>query len=249
MHVVFWGIELPYSFITRKLSIIINHKKMKKIIFAALISGCMLLTSCDVLLGIANQLQGIANLANCEYSLKNINNISVAGVNVKNITNGNISLADVAKLSAALLTKNVPLSMDVNINVKNPTTNNASLTTLDWILELEGKEFCNGTSNKSYSINAGSTSAIPLSVSTDIYSLFSKNGIESLKNFVSSFASDGTSSKVGLKIKPSINVGGVDFPSPKFITLEKQVGGNSSTSTTTTNTNNSGSTTKPTSFK
>lgn len=216
---------------------------MKKIIIAAVLSCCIMFVSCNALQGIASQLQGLANLANCEYALKNVSNLTVAGVNVKNITDGKIGLADIAKLTAALVSKKVPLNMDVNIDVKNPTTSNAALTAMDWILEIDGTEFANGISNKAYDILAGKTTSIPLGVSTDIYSLFSSDGIESLKNFVSSFTSDGISSKVGLKIKPSLNVGGVSIPSPTYIKLEKGVGkkSGSSTSTSTSTNSNSGS--------
>ena len=61
---------------------------MKKIIIAAVLSCCIMFVSCNALQGIASQLQGLANLANCEYALKNVSNLTVAGVNVKNITDG-----------------------------------------------------------------------------------------------------------------------------------------------------------------
>ena len=168
-----------------------------------------------------------------QYSLKNVSNVTVAGVNVKNITDGNIKAADVVKLSAAILSKNVPLVMDVNVNVKNPTTSNASLTNMDWICEIDGTQFANGTTNKTYTISPNATTAVPLSVNTDIYSMFSKDGLESLKTFVNSFNNDGTSSKVALKIKPSVNIGGVSVPAPNYIKLEKATGTNSNNSVQT----------------
>lgn len=224
----------------------------KKIILAALAAATLMMSSCEVLTQLGKELQSVANLANCQYNLKNVSNVSVAGVNVKNITNGNISAGDVLKLSSALLAKKVPLTMDVNIGVTNPTANPATLSTMDWIMEIEGTEFANGTTTKSFNITPNAQSTVPLSVSTDIYSMFSGNGIESLKSFVNSFTSDGTSSKVALKIKPSLNVGGVVIPSPNFIKLEKEISGSSlngnsnnststSTSTNTNNNNNSGS--------
>lgn len=189
-------------------------------LFIGLAVVSMMATSCSVL----NQLMGVANLVNCSYNLKDVQNVYVAGVNVKDVTNGNISAADVMKLSAALLQKNVPLTMDVNVNVTNPTTSSAALTTMDWICEIDGKQFANGTSNKTYTINPNATTTVPLAVSTDIYSMFSKDGINALKNFVGSFQNDGTNSKVAIKIKPSVNVGGVLIPTPNYINLEKKTG-------------------------
>ena len=191
------------------------------------------LTSCEILTGILSDLSSVANLANCTYDLKNVSNVYIAGVNVKNACNGNITATDVVKLSAALLSKKVPLSMDVNVNVTNPTTQQASLTAMDWICEIDGTQFANGNSNKTYNITPNNTTAVPLSVNADIYSMFSKDGIESLKKFVNSFSNDGTSSKVASKIKPSVNVAGTVVQSPKYITLEKKTG--------STSNNNSGS--------
>ena len=59
---------------------------MKKITFVFILAGSILLSSCDVLLSVLNQAASVANLTNCDFSLKNVSNVSVAGVNVKNLT-------------------------------------------------------------------------------------------------------------------------------------------------------------------
>ena len=81
---------------------------MKKIILAAITISCLLLSSCSVF----NQIQEMANLANCDYDLKNVTNIHIAGVNVQKAINGNISVSDITKLSAALLCSTLFYAMD-----------------------------------------------------------------------------------------------------------------------------------------
>lgn len=211
---------------------------MKKILLAAMLSCCLVFTSCEVFKSITNQLQGLANLANCTYALKNVSNLSVAGVNVKNITNGNISAADVVKIGAAIVAKRVPLSMDLNIDITNPTQQAASLTSMDWIMEIDGRQMAAGATASNYQIPAGRTTAVPLCIATDIYELFSKDGTTALTNFIKSFSSDGTSSKVAVKIKPSVNIGGVNFPAPNYITLEKNTGSNNNNNNTSTGSSN-----------
>ena len=197
----------------------------KKIISCMLIAAtCMTFSSCEVLQSMGNQMAELANLSNCEYSLKDVTGLTVAGVNVKKLTNGQITASDVLNLTSALVNKKVPMSMNVNINVKNPTDNNAALSMMDWILDIDGSQFANGTSNQKYTITKKATTAVPLGVNTDLYSMFSKDGITSLKNFVSSFKNDGTSSKVGLRIKPSLNVGSYTVPMPNYIKVEKKTG-------------------------
>lgn len=190
----------------------------------AVVAACTTLSACSVLSSLANQAAGLANLANCEYNLKNISNLTVAGVNVKNLTNGNINASDVLKLSSALLSKAIPMAMDVNIDVKNPTDRNAAMTAMDWILDIDGSQFAQGNSTKNITINKLATTTVPLGVNTDLYSMFSKDGLNSLKNFVSSFKNDGTSSKVGLRIKPSLSVGSYTVPMPNYIKVEKKTG-------------------------
>ena len=211
---------------------------MKRTLVAVIVAGSLLCSSCTFLDNLANNLSSIANLVNCEYSLKNVSNVSVAGVNVKNVTSGNISATDVVMLVSAITAKQVPLALDVNINVKNPTTRSALLTTMDWALDVAKTEFATGVTNQNYNIVANTTTTVPLGVSTDLYRLFSKDGIESLKTFASSFTKDGTSSQLGLRIRPSVSAAGQTFKAPSYIQIMKPT--TAGTTGTGTGTNSSG---------
>jgi len=210
---------------------------MKKITLVLALAGSILLSSCDVLTQLADQFTSVANLANCEFNLKNVSNVSVAGVNVKNLTQGNLSATDVVKLVAAYQSKQVPLSMNVNVDVTNPTTTQAAMTALDWILSIDGTDMANGVNTNSYTIKPSATTTVPLGVNTDLGQLFSQKGLDALKNFASSFTSEGISSKVGLRVKPSLAVGTAVVPFPDYIKLEKKTGSSTTTSSTSTNTN------------
>lgn len=194
---------------------------MKKSVILCAALGCMLFSSCTLLDNLANNLSSIANLVNCEYSLKNVSNVSVAGVNVKNVINGNISATDVVLLAAAITNKQVPLALDVNINVKNPTDRQAMLSMMDWALDIAQTQFATGSTTKSYDIKPMNTSVVPLGVSTDLYRIFSKEGLNSLKTFAASFNSEGKSSQVGLKIRPSLTVANQTIKAPDYIQIMK----------------------------
>ena len=199
---------------------------MKKITLVLALAGSILFSSCDVLTEIASQFSSVANLANCDFSLKNVSNVSVAGVNVKNVTQGNLSATDVVKLVAAYQSKKVPLSMNVNIDVTNPTTTQAAMTALDWILAIDGTDMANGVNSNSYTIKPSATTTVPLGVNADLGDLFSKKGVDALKTFASSFTNEGISSSVGLRVRPSLSVGTSQVPFPDYIKLEKKTGKN-----------------------
>lgn len=203
---------------------------MKKITFAILMAGCILLNSCDVLADLASQFNSVANLANCKFDIKNVTNVNVAGVNVKNLTQGNLTAADVVKLVAAYQAKKVPMNMNLNLDVTNPTTTQAAMTALDWILAVDGTDLANGVNSNSYTIKPSATTVVPLGVNADLAELFTKKTLDALKNFASSFTNEGISSMVGLRVKPSLAVGEVQVPFPDYIKLEKKTG--SATSTT-----------------
>lgn len=197
---------------------------MKKITFAILMAGCILLNSCDVLADLANQVNSVANLVNCEFNIKNVTNVNVAGVNVKNVAQGNLTAADVVRLVAAYQAKKVPLNMNLNMDVKNPTTTQAAMTALDWILAVDGTDMATGVNSNNYVIKPSTTTMVPLGVNADLASLFTQKTLDALKNFASSFTSEGISSMVGLRVKPSISVGDVQVPFPDYIKLEKKTG-------------------------
>ena len=212
---------------------------MKKTLIIVTVASSLLFASCTFLDNLANNLSSIANLANCEYSLQNVSNVSVAGVNVRNIASGQISATDVVMLASAITSKKVPLSLNVNIGVKNPTDRSALLTTMDWALDVAAREFATGTTNQNYNITAQKTTTVPLGVSTDLYQIFSGSGVEALKTFASSFTKEGTSSQLGLRIRPSISVAGQTIKSPSYIQIMKPATQN--TGNTTGNNGNNGS--------
>ncbi len=187
-------------------------------------AGSILLSSCDIINQLASDIAGVANLRNCKFALKNVNNVSVAGVNVKNLTSGNLSATDIVKLVAAYQSKKVPLSMNMNVGITNPTQQQASMTALDWILAIDGTDIANGANNRKYTIVPNATTTVPLGVNTDLGELFSKKGLDALKNFASSFSSNGTSSKVGIRVRPSMNVGSQQVSFPDYIKLEAKTG-------------------------
>ena len=191
---------------------------MKKLI--ALVAVCLICVSCDVM----NQVAETANLVRkCKFSLENVQNVTLAGINLKNINTSSLTATNVAKLGAALLTKNLPLDMTVNVGIQNPTTKPASLNAMDWKVAIDNVDMASGSTNKKVSVPSKSKTAMPLSFNINTYDVFSKDGISAVKNFVSSFSQkDATSSRVAIKVNPTVAIGSQSLKLG-YMTLSKQV--------------------------
>ena len=186
---------------------------MKK--FIGILAVSFLFASCDIW----SQIEQTAALQNCKFSLKNVQDVAIAGVKIKNIKN--LSASDIVKLTTAIASKKIPLDLNVNVGIQNPSQQKAAINGFDWICAIDGKDFVSGAVDNKYSIPANSTITMPLAINTDIYSLFSSGNIETLKKFINSFSDDATSSRVAVKIKPSVYIGEQKMQFPNFITLEK----------------------------
>lgn len=191
---------------------------MKKLI--ALVAVCLICVSCDIM----NQVAETANLVRkCKFSLDNVQSVSLAGINLKNINTSSLTATNVAKLGAALLTKNLPLNMTVNVGIQNPTTKPASLNAMDWKVAIDNMEMATGSTNKKVSVPSKSKTAMPLSFNINTYDVFSKDGISAVKNFVSSFSQkDATSSRVAIKVNPTVAIGSQSVKLG-YMTLAKQI--------------------------
>lgn len=196
---------------------------MKKLYLIIATFFAVTFTSCTVMQQVAQQMAELEALTKCEFNLDNITNVSIAGIKISDLKNGNIGIMDGLKLSNALLNKQIPINMDVNIDITNPSIKTASMNVMDWICEINGTPLVSGTNNEKYVINANSTSKVPLNVTTDIYSLFSETGVDALKTFVKTFTDENAESKVTIKVKPSLAIGATTYQYPDYFKIEKKI--------------------------
>ncbi|MCK9302255.1 MAG: hypothetical protein PHF76_02990 [Bacteroidales bacterium] len=186
---------------------------MKK--FLSLIIICIAFTSCDVL----TQIQQTIALKNCNFALDKVKSVSVAGIDVSK--NTQLTIANIATLTNALLNKKLPFSTTVQMAVENPGDLQARMGSFDWICAIDGQDIVNGTINTVYTIAAKSETNVPLSINVDIFEIFSNQGIEAIKTFATSLsAPEDFLSHIGIRIKPSITVGSTQLQYPDYITLK-----------------------------
>ena len=177
------------------------------------------LASCDVLTQVAQ----MANFANCKFNFNSVDQIQMLGVNLsKGMSKSDLNAAQLLSLANALANKKLPVSFNVNIGVNNPNTIPASMSKMDYIVSLNGKEVISTTLNKSVNVGANSSSVVSIPITTDLFQLFSGESADALLNLAFKLA--GASSEpvnVGLKVKPYISINGQQLAYPDFISMNK----------------------------
>jgi hypothetical protein len=177
------------------------------------------LASCDVLTQVAQ----MANFANCKFNFNSVDQIQMLGVNLsKGMSKSDLNAAQLLSLANALANKKLPVSFNVNVGVNNPNTIPASMSKMDYIVSLNGKEVISTTLNKSVNVGANSSSVVSIPITTDLFQLFSGESADALLNLAFKLA--GASSEpvnVGLKVKPYISINGQQLAYPDFISMNK----------------------------
>ncbi len=191
--------------------------KLKKTLIILFVT--MGLASCDVL----NQVAQMANLVNCTFDFNSVNQIQMLGVNLsKGMSKTDLNATQLLSLADAIMRKQLPVTFNVNVDVKNPNSIAAAMTKMDYILTLNGKQVVSTTMNNGINVPANSSSVVSIPITTDLFQLFSGESADAIVNLAFKLA--GASSNpvnVGLKVKPYINIGNQQLAYPDFISMNK----------------------------
>ena len=177
------------------------------------------LASCDLLTQVAQ----MANFANCSFDFNSLNQIQMLGIDLsKGMTKDNLNITQGLALVNAISNRTLPVTFNVNLDVKNPNSIAASMAKMDYIISLNGKEVVSTTLNKSVNVPANSTNMVTIPISTDLFQLFSGESADAIVNLAFKLA--GASSNpvnIGIKVKPYITIGSQQLAYPDYITINK----------------------------
>lgn len=191
--------------------------KIKRIILIILVA--VGLSSCDVL----QQMSQMATFAKCTFDFDSVNSVQMLGINLhKGMTKSDLNVGQLLQLTNALMSKSLPVTFNVNLDINNPNATDASMTKMDYILTLNNKQVISTTMDSSISVPANSSNVVTIPVTTDLFQLFSGESAEAILNLAFKLA--GATSdpvNVGIKIKPYIIVGNQQLAYPDYITLNK----------------------------
>ncbi len=193
----------------------------KKSLSLALIAGMIWLTSCDVL----QQVAEMAAFTKCQFRLSTVENLSLAGVDVQQKKKlSDLTFTDAARVTSAFATGTLPLSLTLNVQVKNPNAAQASMNKLEWILLIDGIEMVSGVNQNRVNVPAnGGVATLPLRISVDLNKALSGKSKDAILNFGFNLAGLGNQpTRITLKAKPSIVVGNQTLDYPGYLSVENE---------------------------
>lgn len=165
-------------------------------------------------------------MADCVYEFHSVEKITLAGVKVGSASKlKDLAFPDLAKITQSYLSGTLPAKFTANISIQNPNKKLAALEKMEWKMFVEDVEIVNGVMDKRVEIGAGLSTIMPIDVELNLMTLLKDESKKELLNFALNLAdAGGTPTKLSIKIKPSVRVGGVLIATPNFFTVNTSVG-------------------------
>jgi len=182
-----------------------------------ILSGC----------GVSRQVRQASSLATCDFRIRSVEKVTLAGVVLDDIKSINdLSFSDVALIMAGLASPVFPLSLQINVEVRNPNPTDAGLNRLEWILFIDDVQMTSGIVEEPFIIPAMGVSVIPVAVGLDLKQVLSGKPADALLNFCMNLSGAGkTPTRVKIRLKPTILVAGTALKYPGYITVNTSYSG------------------------
>lgn len=177
---------------------------------------------------VSRQARLATNLATCEFRIRSVENIDLMGVNIQHVKSlKDLGISDAARIMAGFASPVFPLSLQLNLEGRNPNASPAGMSRLEWILFIDDIQMTSGILEKPFVIPANNGSAIiPVMVAMDLKQAMSGKSFEALLNFSLNLAGMGIQpTRFKIKIKPVIMVGKTPVSYPGFITVKTEYTG------------------------
>ncbi|HPW43281.1 MAG TPA: hypothetical protein PK376_05670 [Bacteroidales bacterium] len=178
------------------------------------------MSSCDLL----QQAEGARMLSTCEFKIQNLSDVRLAGVDVSGISNvSEINTLDVLAITNALLINNLPLTFNLNLLVKNPNQQPASMNRLDWILFIDDMQMLDGSVNERFVAEPQGVGLLPVKINFNLSEVLKGETKDKIINTAIGLVDgSGQSARVMIKLKPSIMVGQHTLMYPKWLEVKHE---------------------------
>ena len=197
------------------------HPLRRSVRLAVLLLICSGVAACATM-------QQVMALRDVDFSLDRVAEVRLAGIDVEGVRSfSDLRLADMARLTAAVADRDLPLSLDVHVTAVNPAENtvDARLVRMDWTFFLDGRETLSGAFEDEIVLPPGEPRGVTVPVSLNLVE-FIDGSAQDLVNLALALSGAGSESvEVALRASPVVQtvLGPIRYPRP--ITLSTMVGG------------------------
>ena len=163
-----------------------------------------------------------------EFKFDRISDVNVGGVTtVGKSSYADMSRTDVTTLTTALLGQNVPTTLVVHLQAKNPNAVVAHMTKLDWTLYLEDRKVMSGRLEKPVELEPGKPTDVLVPLTFNAYGV-AQNNTQSL--FELGLGLDGVSAyekALRLDLSPTVDTDWGPVPYPAPVSVKRTANGSS----------------------
>lgn len=177
--------------------------------------------------GLDRQAKELRALEKCKYELVSADSVFLAGTDVgKLIESRRVDVGRLPGVAMGFLSGNMPLSAVLNVRVTNPTKTLAGIRQFAYIIEIEGQQVIDGTSDVPVRIPAGETVTVPVKLQGNVHALLSNQEIlQRVMGYMQGLQAGAAADPVNLaiKIKPTVALGNTQIDYPGYITINRQL--------------------------
>ena len=200
---------------------VITILSITTIMAGALLIGC----------GVGRQVSEAKAFGDCKYDIASVDSVFLAGMDIREFRNiksiNDVNLAKYPGIAIALLRKNVPLDLRVNLDITNPTKKRAAINQLEYKVLLSNNEIFNGFLSQLIEVMPGTGSTrVPIKLNANVYQLLNNDATrDEFINMIVALTgkSDAKPTKFTVKVKPTLDLAGKSVNYPGYITFEKEI--------------------------
>jgi LEA14-like dessication related protein len=190
---------------------------MKKILIYNILM-IVILTSCSAL-------KELISFTKCEFRMKSLVSIKVAGVDLDGKTSiDDFKLTDMAVLTQHAIRGTFPFDAVLQIEAKNPNQQSAAINKVEWIAYIDDMEMMSGFVNDRVVIPANNgVGLIPLHIQFDMKKVVESSTGKAIANLALNLMNIGErESRFTVRIKPTVLVGSIALDYPGYINITKE---------------------------
>jgi len=170
-------------------------------------------------------LSELTALTKCEFSFHSAQDPSACGIDISSRHSySDFSFVDGQLIAGNLLRGTLPFGITANVEVMNPGVNTAAVNTIEWIAYIDDIQVAQGSVNDRIEVTpGGGKSMIPIRIQTDLFDYLEGDNPRTMLNFALNLVDAGNQpTRLSMKIKPSVMIGGQTIYYPGFFTITKE---------------------------